>query len=101
MALLARTLRRAIGDVLAIRRIERSVVGGLVLRCDVLRRRKHLGGRVARPHTDWNGKQIIVGRNGRLAVVIRGVTNLLPIGRDSIIVLPAKRKHWRVVIARS
>ncbi len=32
--------------------------------------------------------------------MIRGVANLLAVGREGVVVLPAERKHGRVVVAR-
>src|SRR5215472_18576944 len=47
VALVSRTYLGAIGDVVAIRRIEGSIVGGLVLGSEVLRRPKNvLGDRI-------------------------------------------------------
>src|SRR5580698_1352543 len=45
--------------------------------------------------------EIVVGGSGFVLVVIRGVANLLPIGREGIVVLPAEREHGRIVIAGS
>src|SRR5215469_2323177 len=101
VALVSRTLLGAIGDVVAIPRIERSIVGGLVLGRDVLRRRKNvLRGRIRwKIHRD--GEQIVVGGNRRLGIVVRGITNLLPVGRESIVILTAQGKYGRIVIPGS
>src|SRR5207245_6983618 len=97
VALVSRTLLRAIGDVLPIRRIERSLIRRLVVGSDVL----GLDGRDARPSTNWDCKQIIVGADGFNFIVVRGEANLLAIGGKGVIVLPAKMKRRRIVIARS
>src|SRR5581483_9259839 len=99
VALVSRALLRTVGDVLAIRRIERSVVGGLVLGGDVLRRRKNIFRSHTRRKIHRDGKQIVVGRSRGHRVMIRGITKLLPIRRKRIIILPAERKDRRVVVA--
>src|SRR5205823_6298806 len=97
VALVSRTLLRAIGDVLPIRRIERSLIRRLVVGSDVL----GLDGRDARPSIDWDDEQIIVGADGFNFIVVRGEANLLAIGGKGVIVLPAKMKRRRIVIAGS
>src|SRR5215467_10800847 len=68
VALVSRTLLRAIGDVLPVRRIERSIVRRFVLSRDVLRRRKHLLRRRIRWKIHRHSEQIVVGRNRRLGI---------------------------------
>src|SRR5438445_334213 len=71
VALVSRTRLRAIGDVLPIRRIERSLIRRLVVGSDVL----GLEGRDARPSINWDCKQIIVGADGFNFIVVRGEAN--------------------------
>src|SRR6266536_302148 len=105
VALVSRTRLRAIGDVLPIRRIERSFIRRLVVASDVLRLDELsldalcLYGRDARPSSYWNNPQVIIGAGGFNSVMVRGVANLQTIRRESIIVLPAEREHRRIVIA--
>src|ERR1017187_5270564 len=100
VALVSRTLLGAVGDVAAIGGIERRGVAGGIVGGDVLGFGQNLSGRVARSHTDRDDPEIVVGGSGRILVVIRGVANLLSIGRESIVVLPAEREHGRIVVAR-
>src|SRR5208282_48319 len=68
VALVSRTLLGAVGDVLAIGRIERSRVAGRIVGGDVL----------CRPSADRDDPEIVVGGGGFDLVVVRGVANLLP-----------------------
>src|ERR1700722_7034657 len=90
VALVSRTLLGAIGDVLAVGRIERGrVAGGIV------------GGVFfCRPPADRDNPEIVIGRGGFVLIVIRGVTNLLAVRREGIVVLAAEREYRRVVVAR-
>src|SRR5438093_6705572 len=90
IALVSRTRLRAIADVLPIRRIQRSLIGGLVVGCDVLRW----------PSICRDGEQIIVRAGGLIFLGIRREANLLPAGRKGIHVLPAQMKRRRIVISR-
>ena len=54
---------------------------------------------MVRPSIDRDDPQIVVGGSRRILVVIRGVANLLPVGREGIVILPAEREHGRVVVA--
>ena len=49
--------------------------------------------------TDRDDPEIVVGGSRRILVVIRGVANLLPIGREGVVVLPAEREYGSVVVA--
>jgi len=89
VALVSRTLLGAVGDVLAIGRIERSRVAGGMVGGDVL-------GRSAIYRDD---PEIVVRGRGFDLVVIRGVANLLPVGREGVVVLSAEREYGRVVVA--
>src|ERR1035437_771675 len=96
IALVSRTLLGAVGDVLAIGRIERRRVAGGIVGGDVLR----LDGRDARRsiiHRD--DPQIVFGGRRPALVGIRGVANLLPVGRESVVVLPAERELRSIVVA--
>src|ERR1017187_743327 len=114
VALVARTLLGAVGDVAAIGRIERRRVAGGIVGGDVLGFGQNLchvviwlsGARFARgadecvrPYIDRDDPEIVVGGSGLILVVIRGVTNLLPVGREGVVILPAEREHRRVVVA--
>src|SRR5579862_4821138 len=90
VALVSRTLLGAVGDVAAIGRIERRRVAGEIVGGDVLRRASG----------DRNDPQIIVGGSGWILVVIRGVANLLSVGRKGIVVLSAERERGSIVVAR-
>src|SRR6266404_2445302 len=91
----------AVGDVLAVGRIERRRVAGGIVGGDVLRLDgSGLDGRGARRstiHRDY--PEIVVGGRGFNLVVVRGVADLLPVGREGIIVLSAEREHRSVVVA--
>ena len=91
VALVSRTLLGAVGDVAAIGRIERRRVAGGIVGGDVL----------GRASDDRDDPQIVVGGSRRILVVIRGVANLLPVGREGVIVLPAEREDGCVVVAGS
>src|ERR1039457_703285 len=96
VALVSRTLLGAGGGVRAIGRIERRRVAGGIVGGDVLRG----DGRDARRsiiHRD--DPQIVVGGRRPDLVVVRGVTNLLPVGRESVVVLPAERELRSVVVS--
>src|ERR1035441_9796687 len=99
IALVSRTLLGAVGDVLAIGRIERRRVAGGIVGGDVLR----LDGRDARRsiiHIQRDDPEIVVGGGrGFDLVVVRGVANLLPVWREGVVVLPAERELGRVVVA--
>ena len=99
VALVSRTLLGAVGDVAAIGRIERRRVAGGIVGGDVLGLRQNLRGRGARRSIDRDNPQIVVGRSRRILVVIRGVANLLPVGREGIVILPAERKNRRIIVA--
>ena len=86
----SRPLLGAVGDVAAIGRIERRRVAGGIVGGDVF-------GRASRDRDD---PQIVVGGSSRILVVIRGVANLLPIGREGVVVLPAEREDRSVVVTR-
>src|SRR5205807_5919839 len=101
VALVSRTRLRAVGDVVAIRRIERSLIRRFVVGSDVLRRRKDSGGRGVRPYVNRDNEQVIVGADGFNFIVVRGEANLLAIGREGVHVLSAKMKRRRIVIAGS
>src|SRR3989442_1858192 len=101
VALVSRTRLRAVGDVVAIRRIERSLIRRLVVGSGVLLCRKGSGGRGVRAYVNRDNEQVIVRAGGFDFIVVRGEANLLPIRREGVIVLPAKRKDWSIVIARS
>src|ERR1017187_11002475 len=90
VALVSRTLLGAVGDVAAIGRIEWRRVAGGIVGGDVLRRASG----------DGDDPQIVVRRSRRILVVVRGVANLLPVGREGVVILPAKREHRGVVVAR-
>src|SRR6185369_8497102 len=93
VALVPRPLLRAVGDVLAIRRIKRSRVARRVVSRDVLR----LPSRVC---VYWHQPQVVIrGRRFHL-VVIRGVTDLLSIRRKGKEVLSTQRERRSVVITR-
>ena len=77
VTLISRTLLGAVGDVLAIGRIERSRVAGGIVGGDVL-----CLDRAGRPSADRDDPQIVVSGSRRILVVIRRVTNLLPVGRE-------------------
>src|ERR1035441_3312614 len=99
IALVSRTLLGAVGDVLAIGRIERRRVAGGIVGGDVLR----LDGRDARRsiiHIQRDDPEIVVGGCGFDLVVVRGVANLLPVRREGVVVLSAEREHGRIVVAR-
>ena len=51
-----------------------------------------------RPAADRNNPEIVIGGCGFDLVVIRGVANLLPVGREGVVVLSAERKHRRIVV---
>src|SRR5579864_3012466 len=99
VALVSRTLLGAVGDVAAIGRIERRRVAGGIVGGDVLR--DGAGGRGVRRSIYRDDPQIVVGGRGGILVVIRGVANLLPVGRVGVVILPAEGEHRRVVVARS
>src|ERR1035438_5887312 len=82
VALVSRTPLSAVGNVAAVGRIERRGVAGRIVGSDVL------GGASA----DRDDPEIVVGGRRGVLVLIRGVANLLPIGRESIVVLPAERE---------
>src|ERR1019366_7330612 len=90
VALVSRTMLGAVGDVLAIGRIERRRIAGGIVGGDVL----------CRSPVHRNDPEIVVGGRGFDLVVVRGVANLLPVGREGVVVLPAKREHGRVVVPR-
>ncbi len=97
VALVSRTLLGAVGDVLAIGRIERSRVAGGIVGGDVLRG----DGRDARRSIVYrDDPEIVVGGCGFDLVVVRGVANLLPVRREGVVVLPAQRERRRIVVAR-
>src|ERR1700722_13330957 len=81
VALVSRTLLGAIGDVLAVGRIERGRVAGGIVGGDVL----------CRSAADRDNPEIVIGRGGFVLIVIRGVTNLLAVRREGIVVLAAER----------
>src|SRR5882724_6815123 len=83
VALVSRTLLGAVGDVLAIGRIERRRVAGGIVGGDVLG-----GSTIYR-----NSPEIVVGGSGFDLVVIRAVANLLPVGGEGVVVLSAEREH--------
>src|SRR3984893_12582514 len=89
VALVSRTLLGAVGDVVTIGRIERCRVAGRIVGGDVLRR----------PPGDRDDPEIVVGGSGLIGIVIRGVADLLPLGRESVVVLPAEREYGRVIVA--
>src|ERR1022692_2480802 len=89
VALVSRTLLSAVGDVAVIGRIERRRVAGGIVGGNVL------GGAAI----DRNDPEIVIVRRRRVLVVIRGVANLLPVGREGVVVLPAEREHRRVIVA--
>src|SRR6266446_5071432 len=89
VALVSRTLLGAVGDVAAVGGIERRRVAGGILGGDVL----------GRASADRGDPQIVVRGSGFVFVVIRGVANLLPVGREGVVVLPAKREHGRIIVA--
>ena len=95
VAFVSRTLLGAVGDVLAIGRIERSRVAGGIVGGDVLGL-----DRSGRTSIHRNDPQIVIGGSSFDLVVIRGVANLLPVGRESVVVLPAQREHRSIVITR-
>src|SRR5207253_8584294 len=66
------------------RRIAGGIIGGDVL---------------GRSSIHRDDPEIVVGGRGFDLVVVRGVANLLPIGRESVVVLSAKREHRRIVVA--
>src|SRR5579872_2067208 len=89
VALVAGTLLGAVGDVASIGRVERRCVAGGIV-----------GGNVLRFATgDRDDPQVVVGGSRRILVVIRGVANLFAVGREGVVVLPAERKHWSIVVA--
>src|SRR5258708_11958447 len=94
VALVSRALLGAVGDAAAIGRIERRRVAGGIVGGDVLRL-----DRSGRASADRNDPQIVVGRSGLILVMIGGVANLLPVGREGIVVLPAEREYRSVVVA--
>src|SRR6266853_643018 len=89
VALVSRTLLGAIGDVLAIGRIERRRVAGGIVGGDVLGR--------SSIHRD--DPEIVVGGRGFDLIVVRGVANLLPVGREGVVVLSAEREYGSVVVS--
>src|SRR6266446_2033490 len=89
VALVSRTLLGAVGDVAAVGGIERRRVAGGILGGDVL-------GHAA---ADRGDPEIVVGGSGFVLVVIRGVANLLSVGREGIVVLPTERENGSVVVA--
>ena len=95
VALVSRALLGAVGDVLAIGRIERRRVAGGIVGGDVFR----LDGRGARRSIHRDDPEIVVGGCGFDLVVVRGVANLLPVGREGVVVLSTKREHGCVVVA--
>src|SRR5208283_2654396 len=99
VALVSRTLLGAVGDVLAIGRIERSRVAGGIVGGDVLRLGQHIGRSGVRGPIDWDDPEIVVGGRGFDLVVVRGVANLLPVGREGVVILPAQRERRRIVVA--
>src|SRR6202161_1524011 len=48
---------------------------------------------------DRDDPEIVVGGRGFDLVVIRGVANLMPVGRKGVVVLSAEREHGSVVVA--
>src|SRR5207245_10243546 len=96
ITLISRSRLRAIGDVLPIRRVERSLICRLVVGSNVF----GLNGRGARPYIDWNDPQIVAGADGFDWIVIRGVANLLPIRRTRIELLSAESERWIIVVSR-
>src|SRR5208282_1089628 len=89
VALVSRTLLGAVGDVLAIGRIERSRVAAGIVGRDVL----------GRSSIHRNDPEVIIGRSSFDLVVVRGIANLLPIRRKSVVILPAQRELRRIVVA--
>src|SRR5208283_228006 len=94
VALVSRTLLGAVGDVLAIGRVERSRVAGGIVGGDVL-----CLDRSGRSSIHRDDPEIVVGGGGFDLVVIRGVANLLPVGREGVVILPAQRERRRIVVA--
>src|SRR6266849_5870545 len=89
VALVSRTLLGAVGDVVTIGRIERCRVAGGIVDGDVLRWTSG----------DRDDPEIVVGGSGFVVIVVRGVAHLLPVGRESVVVLPAEREYGGVVVA--
>src|SRR5207245_6156942 len=87
VALVSRTRLRAVADVVAIRRIERSLIRRFVVGSDVLGLSQNLGGRRVRLYVDWNRTQIIVGRNRRNRCLVGGVANTATIRTIDLIYL--------------
>src|SRR5207244_1887102 len=59
------------------------------------------GGRAGGQNVNRDSEPAIVRAGGFDCIVVRGEAKLLPIRREGVIVLPAKRKDWSIVIARS
>src|ERR1039457_2344555 len=89
VALVSRTLLGAVGDVAAIGRIERRRVAGGIVGGDVL----------GRASADRDDPQVVIGGSRRILVVIRGVADLLAVGREGIVILPAEGEDARIVVA--
>src|ERR1700756_5088733 len=118
VALISGTLLGAVGDVASVGRIEWRRVAGGIVGGDVLGMRENrtcpiLGSRVdatrsarggteecVRPYIHRDDPQIVVGGGGWVLVVIGRVTNLLPVRREGIVVLPAEGEDGSVVVAR-
>src|ERR1700722_11301 len=85
VALVSRTLLGAVGDVAAIGRIERRRVAGGSVGAAVLGLGQNLAGRGVRRSVNRDDTQSVVGGSGLVLVMIRGVANLVPIGREGIV----------------
>src|ERR1700692_1535694 len=99
VALVSRTLLGAVGDVVAIGRIERRRVAGGIVGGDVFGFGQNLSRRVARSHTDRDDPEIVVRGGGFILVMVRGIANFLAVGREGVVVLSPQREYGRVGVA--